>query len=140
MKLAAKGVTQPPFYPTENGDLSPLHPLSLRSYLRNGVAQRNGAILLIGEWVLHEACASIQQLAPQHTLSVNISAAELESEGLHERSWSEIPALYGVAPELRQPCRPAQIDGVQTAPLTTLLARSSPGSLSPTTATAGTPR
>lgn len=46
------------------------------------LAEENGLILQIGEWVLHEACQTAAGWEPQYKVAVNLSAVQLAHGGL----------------------------------------------------------
>ena len=62
------------------------------------IAEKTGAILGMGEYVLHEACARVQQLAPDLQLSVNVSPVQLESDNFRQTVTDALNAT-GFAPE-----------------------------------------
>ena len=48
------------------------------------LAEKTGAILSIGEWVLREACMRVQDTDPALSLSVNISPVQLDTDGFSQ--------------------------------------------------------
>lgn len=70
------------------------------------LAEENGAIVALGDWVLHEACAKARHWREQGhtdlTVAVNVSGAQLRERNLHERVAAvlEEAGLPGAALEL----------------------------------------
>ena len=62
------------------------------------LAEETGAIIRIGEWVLHQACHDIVASNPDWTVAVNCSAAQFARSDVH-RVVAEALAATGLPPE-----------------------------------------